>query len=378
MGVAMHVFLIAGVLCSGLAAGPVQEPPAPTGPAAYYRLDETSGTSAADSAGGNTGTYVSTPTPSTTVNAPPISYPDPRSLGFNGTNQAVTVANFGAFTSFTVAVWVNRSGTSAARQSIVSYKENASNGFVLCLNDNGSSEFARIWVNVTPGGWLFKENASAVPMGAWTHLAGSYDGSNIRLYVDGTEVVPATAAAGVMTNTGTDTMAIGGRNSVNQHWFPGLVDDVRIYNRALTATEVAVLAAGTPAPSALMATPAIGQIDLAWAAPSGPAATYTYNVQRRLTGSPTYATIANVATLTYSDTSVSGATSYDYQITAVSAAESGPSSSVTSAGLLPPPRTSKVGNEEDRCGCGSATSPGLLGLAAGLTALLGLLLASRR
>lgn len=370
----MHIF-IAAALCL---APRVQEPSAPVGPTAYYRLDEASGTMATDSAGGNNGTYLAAPAPSTTVNAPPITYADPRSYSFNGTTQAVTAPNFGSFTNFTVAVWVNRSGTTAARQSIVSYKENSSNGFVLCLNENGSSEFARIWVNVTPGGWLFKENAAAVPQGGWTHLAGSYDGSNIRLYVNGTEVTPATAAAGVMTNTGTDVLGIAGRNTFNQHWFPGLVDDVRIYSRALTAVEVAVLAAGAPAPSALVATPGTSQVMLGWAAPTGPAATYTYHVQRRIAGGGAFTTIATVSATSYTDTGVALNTTYDYQITAVSVAESGPSAIVTATPLSPPPRTTKS-PDNTPCGCGSASTPGWGSLFAGILSLsLVLALSARR
>lgn len=353
----------------------LQEPAAPQGPAAYFKFDElNTGGTAANSAGGPTGTYVGPPTVSSTVNQPPITYPNLRSLNFNGTSQAVTVGDFGAFTNTTVAVWVNRSGTTATRQSIVSYKEgNGVNcGFVLCLNEAGNTNYPRMWVQVN-GGWVNAEAATAVAQGAWTHLAGSYDGSNIRLYVNGTQTA-ITAAAGAMTN-GTQNCVIGARADAAQHWYPGLVDDVRIYSRALTAVEVAVLAAGCPTPQALMATPAIGSITLNWAAPGGPAATYTYNVKRQanLTMPPNYVTIATTNALSYTDTAVSPGLSYDYVVTALSAAESGPTAPVTSTPVIPPPRTQVLGNGESRCGCGTTSLPGwssLVALALALALLL--------
>src|SRR2546428_14897 len=110
MGVAMHLFMIAGMLWAS-----VQEPPAPQGPAGYWKLDEaTTAGQAVDSVGGVNGTYVGPPTVTATV-PPANTFPDLKALSFNGTSQAVTIPNFGSFTSMTVSVWVNRSGTTGTR-----------------------------------------------------------------------------------------------------------------------------------------------------------------------------------------------------------------------------------------------------------------------
>ncbi|MBI3856740.1 MAG: hypothetical protein HY293_13715 [Planctomycetes bacterium] len=366
------------ILTAALCAGAFQEPAAPQGPAAYYKLDEanTAGTAADSVAGGVAGAYVGPPTVSTAVNTV-NTYPNPRCLSFSGSGQCVNIGNFGSFTNFTVSTWVNRSATAGGRQSIVSYKEgNGVNmGFVLCLNESGTTEYPRIWVMVN-GAWLNAEQAVAVPQGAWTHLAASYDGANITLYVNGLQAAQ-TAAPGAMTNSGVQNCVIGARADYTSNFFPGLIDDVRIYSRALLATEVAVLAAGCPVPTNLTASStAVGQIDLAWAAPGGPAVTYTYHIRRKPTSSPasSYVTIATQAGLTYTDT-VYPYYSYDYEITAVSAAESGPSASVSIVPMMPPPRTQKVGNDRDPCGCGSALSPGWASLAA-LALALALVLTS--
>ena len=78
---------------------------------------------------------------------------------------------------------------------------------------------------------------SEIPTNQWVHLAGTYDGNTIRLYRNGVQVA-AKAAAGGMVNTCTDITTIGGRNSQNQHWFPGAIDEVRIYSRVLTSAQI--------------------------------------------------------------------------------------------------------------------------------------------
>jgi hypothetical protein len=231
----------------------LQEPAPSTGPAAYWKLDETAaGTAANQVAGSPTGAPQGGPTVSTTV--APLSYnanigATPRSLLFDGTNDVLNVANFGTFTRFTVSVWIRRTGTTATRQSVVSYKESSVGGFVLSLNEGNNGHFPRLWVH--NGNWLFAEQAVAVPADTWVHLAGVYDGTtapHIRLYRDGASTPVATATAAGNMTTGNGPIGIGARSSFDQHWFPGNIDDVRIYDRALSAPEIAVLAAGVPAP----------------------------------------------------------------------------------------------------------------------------------
>src|SRR5688572_20855042 len=150
-----------------------QEPAAPTGPAAYWKFDETvAGTAANQVAGAPTGAPQGGPTVSTTV--PALSYngdigATPRSLLFDGTNDVVNVANFGTFNRVTVSVWIRRvAGGPAGRQTIVSYKESSVGGFVLSLNESNGTFNPRLWVH--NGGWVFAEEAAAVAADTWVHL----------------------------------------------------------------------------------------------------------------------------------------------------------------------------------------------------------------
>ncbi|ONI79157.1 hypothetical protein ALI144C_25285 [Actinosynnema sp. ALI-1.44] len=75
----------------------------------------------------------------------------------------------------------------------------------------------------------------AVPANAWTHLAVIYDATTIRLYVNGVQV-SSVASAGNLAGSG-NPLRIGG-NLIWGEYFCGPVDDVRVYNRALSAAEV--------------------------------------------------------------------------------------------------------------------------------------------
>jgi hypothetical protein len=77
--------------------------------------------------------------------------------------------------------------------------------------------------------------AQALPTGVWSHLAGTFDGSTFRLYVNGDVV--GTEEAGGSLAASSSPLRIGG-NSVWGEYFAGLIDEVRVYNRALSPTEI--------------------------------------------------------------------------------------------------------------------------------------------
>jgi hypothetical protein len=77
--------------------------------------------------------------------------------------------------------------------------------------------------------------AGTIALNAWSHLAATYDGSTLRLYVNGTQVSSQTIAGSILGSSG--PLRIGG-NTVWGEWFKGSIDDVRVYDRALSAAEV--------------------------------------------------------------------------------------------------------------------------------------------
>ena len=79
----------------------------------------------------------------------------------------------------------------------------------------------------------------AIPLNTWTHLATTYDGANMRFYVNGV-LVGTTPGTGTI-NAANGALRIGGNNSAplgQGEFFKGLIDEVRIYNRALSSAEI--------------------------------------------------------------------------------------------------------------------------------------------
>jgi hypothetical protein len=77
---------------------------------------------------------------------------------------------------------------------------------------------------------------TALPLNAWSHLAATYDGSMLRLFVNGVQV--ASAAYTGSLSTSTNPLRIGGNSGFGEY-FAGVIDEVRIYYRALTPSEIA-------------------------------------------------------------------------------------------------------------------------------------------
>jgi hypothetical protein len=76
----------------------------------------------------------------------------------------------------------------------------------------------------------------------WHHVAGVYDGANVRLYVDGVSVGTPNAFTGNIVFTSVTDLRIGNRSETTSFPFTGSIDDIRIYSRGLSAEDVAALA----------------------------------------------------------------------------------------------------------------------------------------
>lgn len=220
-----------------------------TGLMARWKLDETAGTSATDSAGGYTGTL---------TNFPASPWLNPAKLDggltFDGTNDYVNMGDIDAFdgmSAMTVSAWVKT--TSNAEQHIISKGECTgtvgAGSWEFGIADpasNLNSTFFALYDPASGGsvascsGGTYPENIN-VHDGQWHHVAGTWDGSTGIAYIDGipcASTIPFTS----MDST-TDSVEMGGQcNGVNPNRLNGTIDDVRIYNRALSGADIAALA----------------------------------------------------------------------------------------------------------------------------------------
>ncbi|MBX3294604.1 MAG: hypothetical protein KF762_02635 [Acidobacteria bacterium] len=133
-------------------------------------------------------------------------------------------------------------------------KNNGSNQWLFTLANDGtiSSSFG---LNIA-GQSLYAPN-NTISLGQWSHIAFTYDSATgqTRLYVNGNEVAAGTLATG-LTTSGNGNLLIGS-NPVGTRDFDGLIDELSLYNRVLSQTEIAAIHAAGPAgkckPSATVA-----------------------------------------------------------------------------------------------------------------------------
>lgn len=196
------------------------------GLAGYWPLDEGASTTAADASGeGYDGTLVGAPLWTTgLLNG---------GLTLDGVSDAVA---FGATprldqpTTLTLAAWV-RHGTADGFHSILDKRDGGADGYDLYINNTGRS-FLRINNNTLIGNTVVADDT-------WHHVVGVYDGTQMRLYVDGVEDAVATVGASSINTT--SPLRLGYHFTSNDFRFDGTLDDVRIYDRALSSGEVDTL-----------------------------------------------------------------------------------------------------------------------------------------
>ena len=304
----------------------------PPGLVASYGFDEGSGTTTADqSGGGNNGTLANT-TWSTAGRYG-------KALSFNGTNAMVTIADSNALdltSGMTIEGWVQPTVSNDWQTLIV--KERPGD---LVYGLYSSTDANRPQSQVTLAGSARLLNGAAqIPGGSWTHVAATYDGTTQRLFVSGAQV--STLAAAGTIDTSNSPVRIGG-NTIWSEWFNGLIDEVRIYNRALSAAEIqtdmnaAISAPDAQAPGApgtLTANGGLGQVSLGWGAAFDNVGVARYNVHRGTSAgfTPSAANrIAQPTGTTYVDSGLTPGT-YWYRVTAEDAAANvGPASNEASA-----------------------------------------------
>lgn len=91
------------------------------------------------------------------------------------------------------------------------------------------------------GGRTFAGNVSYIsgptanPVNAWTHVALTYDGAKLRLYVNGNQAASAPVSGSIETNS--NPLRIGGNVPAGEY-FQGRIAEVRVYNRALSQADI--------------------------------------------------------------------------------------------------------------------------------------------
>ena len=271
-------------------------------------------------------------------------------LVFNGTSAQVTIPDAPSLrltTAMTLEAWIFPTSTPIGWRAIVD--KNVDGYYLMASTDQGN-------VPGVGGNWTNGNRnvfgPSVIPVNAWTHLATTFDGSTIRLFVNGVQVASVAQTAPLSPTTA--TLQIGA-DAYPTEYFAGLIDEVRIYNRALNVAEIQVdmatsVASVTPPPPVGDATPpsvpgaltatvsSSTQINLAWGAATDNVGVTGYRVERCAgAGCSTFVQIATPTATSFSDTGLTAGTSYSYRVRATDAAGNlGGYSNVASAATPPP------------------------------------------
>ncbi len=242
-------------------------------------------------------------------------------LVFNGAGALVTISNSTSLdltTGMTIEAWVNPSVVNSAWRDVI-YK-GKDNYYLEGTSTSGSVPGVGGTFGTTP---RVLYGVAALSTNTWTHLAATYDGTTIRLYVNGAQVASAAQTGAIATST--NSLQIGG-DSLYGQFFQGTIDEVRLYNVALTAGQIQTdmanpLPTDTQPPSAptnLVATPVtVSRIDLNWTASTDNVGVVAYLVEREDPDATNFVQIGTTNAAAYSDFGLSAHSSYSYRVRAM-------------------------------------------------------------
>jgi hypothetical protein len=253
LGGSATALLVAGSLLGGALSGPIpaQQPPGAAtadGLVGYWAFDEGEGTSAANSV--RSGADLFGRTGAASILAPVwVGGRHGRALEFTGGATAVLVektAQLECDDQVTIAAWV-KLGEPDGRGLIVNHEY----AYRLCVNQGGKRR-VRLQLNLD-GEWAqnWLVGSTSLEPGEWYYVAGVYDGHERRIYVDGqldgAEPAQGNISAGRQFAIGAQSVDYGSKRVYTldeaaeytvANPFPGVIDEVRIWKRALSESEL--------------------------------------------------------------------------------------------------------------------------------------------
>lgn len=206
-----------------------------TGLLAAYSFSEGAGTTTADKSGNgyNLAKYVGSPTWTTSGHTGDALVFTTTGDGYDITSNAMALT-----TAFTIMGWVYPTADPGGGESLLaSYVVSGPDWpYGLEVFDYNSSGYPGCYYHLSGSTYPGTGASAKVPINAWTHLACTFDGTNIKFYVNGV-LKSSVSAPGTITE-GTGGRFVVGADNASDQSFQGRIDDVRLYNRGLSAAEV--------------------------------------------------------------------------------------------------------------------------------------------
>ncbi|QTA80023.1 Immunoglobulin like fold-containing protein [Desulfonema limicola] len=163
--------------------------------------------------------------------------PPGRALAFDGADDYVEIPNSSALmpsNALTLEAWIKADewGEKYWSNTIAGKESDPPAGYVLRCGEGGKLSFI-VSVNNT---WVEAVSDAEMIPGIWYHAAGVFNGSSIKLYINGVEKA-SQAAAGNLT-PGTSPLSMGASPAFDDRMFKGQIDEVRIWNTARTQAQL--------------------------------------------------------------------------------------------------------------------------------------------
>jgi len=189
--------------------------------------------SALDGSGnGNNGTLHGTP-PSY------VAGPIGQCLSLNGAGDYVDFNALDLTSALTICAWVKTGTISGNFAFVLSNRSSAGNGYELLLRNGSTYPDCTFYFQTCNGGTEKTVNATASATSNTTYfLAATYNGSVGKLYVNGVLQTGANDIGASAIGSSSEKLNFARRPNVNNYWGRGLLDEVHIWNRALSAQDI--------------------------------------------------------------------------------------------------------------------------------------------
>ena len=235
-----------------------------------------------------------------------------QAFSFNGTDYVdipdAPNLDFGSTSPISIDMWVFRTSSASPMHFIGKRSGCGTISYQMALDSSGPGFGSEL------GGVSAHQD---LPLNTWTHLAGTFDGTTFRIYINGTL---AGTAAGTLGPTTTASLRIG--TSGTCAGFGGLIDEVHLFNRALTEAEIQSIVNAGVAGTCACSVPVItlnpasqvgtgGSVALTASASGNPAPTVQW--QSSTDGGTTFTNIPGATSSTLSFTPTSSQTSSKYR-----------------------------------------------------------------
>lgn len=217
----------------------------------YWPLDKGAGTTAEDMVGSNDGTIHG--------GAGWVTGKFGSALSFDGVGANVncgTDASLRPTTGISLSAWVKYDALNYYGSIMSNQHWTGDNRSGYSIHNNGSTLYFCMAATNT-GVFTWATNGTPIAVGTWYHVAATYDGTTMRIYMDGVQEGTASAPGSIdynpLPNTGFG-IGMWHDNDGEQYYLDGIIDDVGVWGRALTTQEIDFLyngGSGNPVTSVL-------------------------------------------------------------------------------------------------------------------------------